>query len=206
MNYQNGKIYELCCIETGERYIGSCCTTLTKRLYAHKNKSNTCASKQIIERGNYEMTLLQDFPCDRKEQLVALERFYYDLLPNINRNRPIRLETDKEAIAKKSKEYQTEYKLANREKIAERGKEYNAINREQIVEQKKAYHLKNKDVLNLKTREYRQANLEIMREKDRLRHVLRSEKHVCECGGRYTTKTKPHHMNTQKHLSRSKPS
>ena len=56
MNYQNGKVYQILCLETGERYIVSCATTLTRRLYAHKQKGNSCASKQIIERGNYEVT------------------------------------------------------------------------------------------------------------------------------------------------------
>ena len=118
----------------------------------------------------------------------------------------MRLETDKEAIAKESREWLKEYRSNHKEAIAENRKEYNAINREHITERRRQYHIANKEVNNLKSREYRQANLEILRERDRLRHVLRSEKHVCECGGRYTTKTKTRHMNTRLHLSRSKPS
>ena len=63
------------------------------------------------------MTLLEDHPCDRKEQLTARERFYYDQLENINRNRPMRLETDKEAIAKESREWLKEYRSNHKEAI-----------------------------------------------------------------------------------------
>jgi len=163
------------------------------------------------------MTLLQDFPCDRKDQLTSRERFYYDLLPNINRQRPMILETDKEIIYEEMKRYQKEYNAINREKISDMRKEYRdthkdqrreyeAINREQITERRRQYHIANKEVNNLKSREYRQANLEMLRERDRLRQRSKSENHVCECGGRYTTKTKTRHMNTRLHLSRSKPS
>ena len=220
-NYSNGKIYQILCLETGERYIGSCVTTLAQRLYGHTQKSNRCSSRQIIERGNYKMSLLEECPCSNRKELNTRERYHFLKLENVNIRRPVRLEEDEDAIANETKEWLAEYRsnhkeaiadnrkvynAINREKIVEYRKVYTAINREQIVEQKKAYHLKNKDVLNLKAREYRQANLEIMRERDRLRYVLRSEKHVCECGGRYTTQTKTRHMNTQKHLSRSKPS
>ena len=112
------------------------------------------------------MTLLEDFSCNRKDQLTARERFYYDLLPNINRQRPMRLETDKEAIAKKSKEYQTEYKLVNKEKIAEQMKMYHDTHREErkkyelengekIAEYRKRYKLMNKVKIAEQMKRYR---------------------------------------------------
>ena len=165
MNYQNGKIYELLCQSTGERYIGSCTTTLAKRLYAHKKKSNVCASKQIIERGNYEMTLLEDFSCNRKDQLTARERFYYDLLPNINRQRPMRLETDKEAIAKEAREYRTEYNLVNKEKIAEQMKMYHDTHREE----RKKYELENGEKIAEYRKRYR------LEKKEKLKHESMSK-------------------------------
>ena len=161
--------------------------------------------------------MIEDYPCDRKDQLIARERFYYDLLPNINRQRPMRLKTDNEKIAKEISEYRKEYNAINREKISNMSKEYRdthkdqrreyeAINREQITERRRQYHIANKEENNLKSREYRQANSEMLCEKARAKYVSTSEKHVCECGGRYTTNHRTRHMNTQKHLSRSKPS
>ena len=196
MNYQNGKIYELCCIDTGERYIGSCCTTLTKRLYAHKTKSNVCASKQIIERGNYEMTLLEDFSCNRKDQLTARERFYYDLLPNINRQRPMRLETDKEAIAKEAREYRTEYNLVNKEKIAEYKKMYNdthreetkrymLVNRDRIDEYQKKYRLDNKATLVQSRKIYNDS-----RREERKKYELENKVKIAEYKKRYRLENK----------------
>ena len=135
MNYSNGKIYQLLCIETGERYIGSCVTTLTQRLYGHTRKSNNCSSRQIVERGNYEMSLLEECPCSNRKELITRERFFFDTLENINIRRPIRKEEDKEAIANETsvrvrmyrdthKKERTKYRLNNKEKIAGYAKKY----------------------------------------------------------------------------------
>jgi len=173
MNYQNGKIYQILCLETGERYIGSCTTTLTKRMYNHKLKSNRCASKQIIDRGHFEITLIDDYPCERKEQLIAHERYYYDKLENINR--PMILEKDKEAIKKEMTEYQKVYKLGNEEKIAEHGKKYRLENKEKIVEYKKKYRLENEEKIAEHGKKYRLENKEKIAEYRRKRRALSSK-------------------------------
>ena len=181
MNYQNGKIYQLLCLSTNERYIGSCTTTLVKRMYNHKHKSNSCASKQIIDRGNYEITLLEDFSCDRKDQLTARERFYYDLLPNINRQRPMILVSDKETIYEETKRYlllnkerltqarkvyhanhreeRKKYELENGEKIAEYKKRYRLENKVKIAEYMKRYRLDNKVKIAEQNKRYRLENV-----------------------------------------------
>ena len=208
MNYQNGKIYELLCLETDERYIGSCITPLAKRLYNHKHKSNTCASKQIIDRGNYEMALIEDYPCDNKNQLTARERFYFDLLPNINRYRPMRLETDKEAIAKEEREYRTEYNLVNKEKIAEYKKMYNdthreetkrymLVNRDRIDEYRKKYRLDNKATLVQSRKIYNDS-----RREERKKYELENGEKIAEYRKRYRLEKKE----KLKHESMSKPS
>jgi len=214
MNYSNGKIYQILCLETDERYIGSCTTTLAQRLYGHTQKNNRCSSRQIIERGNYKMSLLEECPCSNRKELNTRERYHFLKLENVNIRRPVRLKEDEHAIANETKEYQTEYKLANREKISDMGKEYRdthrdqrreyeAINREQITERRRQYHIVNKEVNNLKSREYRQANLEMVRakerERDRVRDRAGSDKHECDCGGRYTTRTKLKHTYSHKH-------
>jgi len=240
-NYSNGKVYQILCLETGERYIGSCVTTLTQRLHGHMQKNNRCSSRKIVERGNYNMLLLEDFPCSNKKELTTRERFYFDKLENVNIRRPVRLEEDKEAIAKSilghTKVYRDSHKeesqayrdgrkevsqayrdgrkeenrayrdahreeskaycQANKEHIADIKRKYNAAHKDEIAEKKRLYYQANKETFNLKAKEYRQANLEMMRERDRLN---RGEKYVCECGGRYTTRTKLKHTYTHKHI------
>ena len=115
------------------------------------------------------MTLLEDFSLDRKDQLTARERFYFDFPPNINRNHPMILETDKETIYEETKRYlllnkerlvqarkvyhanhreeRKKYKLENGEKIAEYRKRYRLDNEVKIAEYMKRYRLEKKEKL-----------------------------------------------------------
>jgi len=67
-NYKNGKIYKIVCNTTGETYYGSTTQPLWKRMGHHRCKTNSANSKQIIERGNYDYVLVEEYPCDNKEQ------------------------------------------------------------------------------------------------------------------------------------------
>lgn len=87
VDYSKGKIYQIICNLTGEVYIGSCANTLELRLRGHKN-SKSCTSRKIIDRGNYKIELIEDYPCQTDEQLRIRERFHYDRIENINKNRP----------------------------------------------------------------------------------------------------------------------
>ena len=84
MDYQNGKIYRIVCEETGRQYIGSTCSTLVKRLSNHK-RSN-CACKDFI---NPKIFLIEDYPCDRKEQLLMRERHWMENTDCVNIRRSI---------------------------------------------------------------------------------------------------------------------
>lgn len=84
-NYQNGKIYEIICLTTGLRYIGS--TTekyLSRRLATHvrdsKKKKHPCTSSQIISGGNYKINLLLAYPCNNIDELNTKE---YEFMKNI---------------------------------------------------------------------------------------------------------------------------
>jgi len=93
MDYQNGKIYRVVCEETGRQYIGSTCSTLVKRLSNHKrNKKNGSSCKDFI---NPKIFLIEDYPCDRKEQLLMRERYHMENTECVNLNRPIRTDTER---------------------------------------------------------------------------------------------------------------
>lgn len=89
MDYQNGKIYRIVCSESGKQYIGSTCSTLTKRLHQHKKRNALgigCSCKNFIDP---QIFLIEDFPCERKEQLLMRERWWMENTNCVNINRPI---------------------------------------------------------------------------------------------------------------------
>ena len=87
VNYQNGKIYKITS-SAGLPYIGSTVEQLSKRLYKHKSKRDT---KSVIHLDQLDclMTLIENYPCNNREQLLARERYWYDLIPNCNYRRPL---------------------------------------------------------------------------------------------------------------------
>lgn len=98
VNYNLGKIYRITCNQTGLTYIGSCTTSLSARVASHKqqlkNGKLSCTSYRVLENEDYYIILLEDFPCERREQLLARERFYIDSCECVNKNLPLR--TNKE--------------------------------------------------------------------------------------------------------------
>jgi len=171
MDYKNGKIYRIVCNETGLCYVGSTTSTLTKRLSSHKSSyknyleenSNYVTSYKILEKGNYDIVLIEEYPCENKQQLHARERYYIETMECVNKIIPIRTKEEikkyhekwydlyKEQNKEKHKEY---YKL-NKEEISKNHKEYYEKNKEQIREQKKEYNKLHKEEKNEKLKEYR---------------------------------------------------
>jgi hypothetical protein len=92
-NYQNGKIYRIICNQTGLQYIGSTTIPLASRLSQHRKvfkdaKSGT--SKLVLENNDYNIILIEDFPCDRKEELLQRERFFIETMACVNKQIPTR--------------------------------------------------------------------------------------------------------------------
>ena len=129
-NYENGKIYKL--VAGGLTYVGSTTRTLAQRKAMHKSgfkrwkagKRNKVTSYQLFDSGEpVDIVLLEDVPCERKEQLHARERHWLEKLDCVNRY-----------IAGRS---QKEYREQNRHKISERKKKRYEQNRDEILERKK---------------------------------------------------------------------
>ena len=132
-DYKNGKIYQLVCNETGEVYIGSTINSLEYRLSKHEMSTNTCYSKQIIDRNNYYIELLETYPCNNEFELNLKEGEYQRVIECINHNIAGRTKREyyqdnKEAIDK----YRKEWEQDNKEAIAKKKREYRQINLETI--------------------------------------------------------------------------
>lgn len=91
MKYDNGKIYKLIDNTNGNIYIGSTIQSLSKRKSQHKRDTisgrNKCKSKSIINNGDYDMILIENYPCKSKEELLMRERYYIDNTDCINQVR-----------------------------------------------------------------------------------------------------------------------
>ena len=174
--YQRGKIYKIVCNLTGLIYVGSTIEkNLSRRLGKHRadfkrwnvEKASYLSSFQIIVNDDYDIVLLELYPCSSKDELHQRERHFIETLDCVNKNIPSR----------KTYEYQ---------------KQYRQDHKEEAVEYKKEHYLKNKSKIDVKNTQYYEANKQsildkmkapftcvcgsICRSSDRLRHE-RSKKH-----------------------------
>lgn len=174
-DYANGKIYK---ITSGDlTYIGSTCEpTLARRLAGHvrgyrqwKNgKYGETSSFQVFETGNYEISLLELYPCNSKDELTARERFYIETNDCVNkriegRTRKERYEANRTEVAKKFKEYYED----NKTELTEKAKERYEANKPEITEKVKAYYEANKAEKLKYAKAYREANKEKIAEKQK---------------------------------------
>jgi hypothetical protein len=94
VNYQLGKIYKIVDLDSNQCYIGSTCEpTLAKRLAKHvsdyrqhlKGKGRYITSSIILSLDDYDIVLIEAYPCNSKDELHARERHYTQLLPCVNK-------------------------------------------------------------------------------------------------------------------------
>jgi hypothetical protein len=152
MDYQNGKIYKLVSDKTDDIYIGSTCSSLTKRLTSHKAPSNGTISKQLFtDDAKVEIILIESYPCKSKDELRARERYYQTTMDCINKNKTSCVKID---FSEGKKEWMKEYRKENKEHIKEQNKNYEEENKDKIKERHKKYREENKDIISEKAKEY----------------------------------------------------
>ena len=194
MNYKNGKIYSIRNYETDKYYIGSTCQTLTKRLSKHKsnyrdwqkNGKRYMTSFEILKCNDCYIELLEEFPCENKNQLHKREGelIRENKLNCVNIVIPLR--TDKE------------YRIDNKEKRKENWKKYYEKNKDSLVQKRKVYNENNKEKVKGRGQKYREANKEQIQD---YMKVYRAKVTDCDCGQRYTHSHKSRHINSIKHKS-----
>lgn len=164
--YQKGKIYKIVNDELNLTYYGSTieptvAKRLTKHIYHYKHymdgKGCYITSFKLFENNNYKAFLVENYPCNSKDELLSRERFYIENNECVNKFIPTRTgkeyrEAKKEHIKQQKKEYYED----NKEHIKEQGKEYREANKEYIKEKSKEYYGANKEHI----KEYRETNKE----------------------------------------------
>ena len=187
VNYQLGKIYRIVCNTTGLTYYGSTCEkTLALRLSHHKNDynhylngiKNFITSFEILKNNNYEIILVENFPCNSKDELHSRERYWIESNECVNKYIPTR--TNKE------------YKEQNKEHLQEYYKEYREQNKEQLQENYKQWRKENKEEIGEKKKQYYNQNKETILEKAK-------QKYMCVCGCIIGINSKSNHFKSQKH-------
>ena len=131
VNYQNGKIYRIVCNITGKQYIGSTISHLNTRLSQHK-KSFSCTSIQVLENGDYNIVLIEDYPCERKEQLLQRERFFIETMECVNKKYPLRT--------------RHEWYQDNKKRLIEKQLLWNNNNKDKLREYQETFKNKNKGI------------------------------------------------------------
>ena len=137
-DYKNGKIYKIVCYDTGEVYVGSTVRDMEDRLYEHKSSSNKCCSKQIIDRNNYYIEILETYPCNNEFELRRKEGEYQKSIECIN------------------------HYIAGRTR-KESCKNYDQVNKEKVSKMRHTYRQNNKETLRAHAKEYYQDNKEAIK-------------------------------------------
>ena len=141
MDCNESVIYKLHCNITKEDYYGST-KWYYNRISSHKCSTEKqlskrqCASRQIIERGNYTFSIVEKCPL---EELKQRERYYYENFPCINQIIPYQTKEE----LKKKKSDRSKSDIGKKEKLI-----YRQNHRQELKNQERErYHLK-KDEIN----------------------------------------------------------
>jgi hypothetical protein len=109
-DYQKSKIYKLVSLVSNEIYIGSTIKSLSLRKGQHistykrwllEKKNNVCCSYKLLEKGDVDIILIENYPCNNKEELNIRERFYIENSECINVRLPIITKIEKSERQKK---------------------------------------------------------------------------------------------------------
>jgi len=204
-NYEKSFIYKIVCkdLSINDCYVGST-TNFNSRRRDHKSNCNNPKIKKynykvyefIRDNGgwdNWDMIMVEEFPCDNKLQLHRREREFIEMLnATLNNNIPTR--TDKQ-YREDNKEKITQYRADNKEKMKQYSKIYYKDNKEKYQNNKekmKQYRENNQE----KIKQYRLDNKEKLKQK--------IECKICKCMIRKNNLNR--HIKTKKHIDSLKQS
>jgi len=145
-NYANGKVYMIESLEGNVRYIGSTCGELRKRMGQHKNnfeshrlgKFHYVSSFDVLRYPDARILLVEDYPCERLEQLVSREAHHIRTSECVNKVIPNRT--------------RAEYYQDNRAEALEKATRHYRENKEEIMLKAKAYYNANKASISEKSK------------------------------------------------------
>lgn len=153
---------------------------MAKRLAKHvgnykayqKGVGGYCTSHSIIDKDDYDIVLIEQFPCYSKDELHARESHHTQSITCVNK---IKNQGIINVLGIEG--YQKEYRQHNKEHLQEYYQNYQLQHKDTRKEYNKKYHESNK---------YTQS-------------LQQNKKYICCCGGSYMHCHKSRHLVTQKH-------
>jgi hypothetical protein len=197
VDYSKAKIYKIVDKTTGKVYVGSTTKELNKRLREHevdhvlylKELHNYVTSFEIFKNGDYEIILIENYPCLSKKELHLREGYFIKELNTVN----------KVVAGRSDEEYRTDnkdkikkYRDENKDKIKEYMTIYRKENKEKLKESDRKWQIKNYDENRRKSKEYIEKNKEKIK-------AFKTAKETCTCGVVVTHESMRLHIKTQKH-------
>jgi len=188
--FQEGKIYKIICDNFDKIYIGSTVQKLSQRLASHK-ANQCCHSKKILEYPNVRIELIEQYPCNSKDELRGREQYY------INENRDICINNknayiSKEDAKERDRLHLIEYRRLNKDVINEKQREKMIC--DCGLEINKSHKLRHIET---------EKHIELMKLNDAERLEKLNEKTKCECGHLITVYRNAdiiRHNKTNKHI------
>lgn len=113
-DYKNGKIYKITSPNTRRVYYGSTVQSLSDRLHKHiyvykcflagKPFNGERISFKVIKKGDAVISLVENFPCDTKAELLRRERWYIENNKCVNKKMPIQTNDERKEYNRKFSE------------------------------------------------------------------------------------------------------
>lgn len=130
-DYNKSKIYKITCLTTNKVYYGSTSNTLAQRKAKHiwtfKNKKDGSdkSAFTVLENDNFEMSLVEEYPCSSLEELKFRERWWIQNNDCVNKLLPISLPEDvvERRNTDEAKQKKHEHYIENKEEIYAKNKE-----------------------------------------------------------------------------------
>ena len=200
IDYSKGFIYRLVCkdLSVKEIYVGSS-TNFRQRKAQHKcsctkegNRDYYCKVYEYIRNNggwdNWDMVLLEKYPCNDKYELTKRERYWTEeLKASLNSNVPSRT--------------QEEYYEEHKEYLDNKKREWEKKNYEKIKEKRNTPE--GKERKRISDKKYRDKNIDKIKEYDRKRTKKSQEQNkqkiTCSCGLILTKGNIAAHRKTKKH-------
>ena len=215
-NYNQGKIYKIVCNITGLTYYGSTCEPiLSRRLAKHRSNYKDYLNKKdygyfmtsykVLENGDFDIILMENYPCNSNDELTSRERYYIDNFECVNKVIPTRthkefIDANKEKYQKYNIEYNKKYREENRESLLEeKRKKYNE-NKETFLQRNREWKKKNKETMSQKYKERYEQNKETLKLEAKERYHRNKEKINCICGSSIVKNCLKRHLTTKKHI------
>ena len=210
IDYQLGKIYKIVSDQTDKIYIGSTAMPrLCQRMSGHKmNYRRTQAgakhyvsSFEIMKFEDAKIVLVELFPCESKDELLAREQYWIDYHKASTVNKM------KAFIDMDRKEYVHSHYLENIDKYKKRSKQQQETKPEEYKAYQKQYRIDNADKSKQYNQEYAVANAETLKQyrseyyTNNVEKINQKQRRkvICPCGKEHAYGSKSQHLKSKHH-------